>query len=266
MLLMFLSTSGLIPLTVSAVLLSGFLFPWLTVMAEAWKWRLPGALLLLALALMAVAAGRSGYDVRHPRATGLFYYLDGDKGEAFFVSTDRDVNSWTKSFLQNGLERTNLRRFTPLDAPALASRAPLAQIEAPVLSVMQDVCLGDLRILQLRAAPALRARALWISADRCRVLAATVGGKEIARPPSASDETGWGLYYVGLPENGPILSLVVRRTDNPVIRIVAQFDGFPAFVETSFPPRPDYFMPSPTLMFDSATLVSRTHPIPAVRP
>lgn len=261
MLLDLLSTSGLIPLAISATLLLGFLLPVILVVAASWRGWLPAGLAALTLCLMVVAATRAGYNQAHPEAVGLFYYLDADTGRASFVTTDSRLNTWTAAFMKAGVEHGNLRTYAPFAAPVLLSPAPAAPLEPPALSTLQDVGAGDLRILRLQLRSPRHSRAMWISAGSS-ILGALINGKEIAALPAGGTEGGWGVYYVGAPESTVELSLVTRREEKLSLRVVDQSDGFPALGGSPYPPRPPDLMPSPALIIESSTLVSRTFQLP----
>lgn len=252
----FMTTSGLAPMTVAVALLSAFLTPLAIIMIRPARWWLPGAAATLALFLIVLATTRSAYHASRPRATSLFYHLDSDTGEAMYASMDTELNSWTSMFLQDGVERRNLGEHVPFDAPALTARAPTARLDPPLLSVLEDASVGDLRVIRLRIRSARQARALWISGDGSRVLGGTVNGKEVA----GSEETRgrpWRLYYAGLPQEGIVLSLAVRRDGSLGLRVTDVSDGLPAIEGKPAPPRPDHLMASPALPFDTATMVSR---------
>lgn len=258
-----LSTSGLVPLTVAVVLLLGLLLPLVLVMSVAWRWSLPGALAAIAVAVQAAGAAQRGYDESRPRATGLFYYLDCDKDEAFFVTSDGGINEWTSHYIAGTVERGELGRFIPFSGPVLVARGSLEKIEAPSLAVLEDRSAGEWRILTLRVRSQRRARALWITAGGCRILGSAVNGREIEPRPAGMPDSPWALYYVGDSRDGVDLSLVLRRGERPAFRVVDQSDGLPSLDESRFPARPARFMPSPALMLDSSTLVGKTFEIPS---
>jgi len=103
---------------------------------------------------------------------------------------------------------------------------------------------------------------LWISAAKGRILGALINGKEVTAQPGGENDGGWGVYYVGAPDSTVELTLVTRREEKLSLRVVDQSDGFPASGGAPYPPRPPDLMPSPALIFDSSTLVSRVFQLP----
>ncbi len=252
------STSGLVPITVAVALLLGFLVPHLHIMTAHNRWLLPGGAALAAVVLIIAAMSRSGFDSKHPRADSIFYALNVDTGTAVWVSSDKAPDAWTSQFFSGQVESTRLTNWIPVQVPVLQTHAPVAQLAAPKASVLDDITLGDSRILRLWITSPRQARIAWIIAPSAKVTEASVNGKPI--PPSDANSHGgnWGFYYAGLPEKGIILGLSVKPSQPLELKIVDQSDGLPDIPGVSFKPRPHDLMPAPWPPFDSSTLVSKS--------
>ncbi len=266
LILILLSTSGLILEAFLATLLLGLLAPQLELLGGhrgpplrgRAKWLLPAGAALLGLGLVATTVFTSQFDARHPRADSIFYYLDSDTGKASWVSLDRAPDDWTSQFLARAAERVRLGDFLPLRGPALASPAPAAPLPAPALMPLDDLTIGESRLLRLQASSLRNAPYLWVVVEKGEIRHAKLNGKPLAPGAGAGGAARWALVYSGLPKEGLDLTLEVSAREPLAIRVTDQTDGLPSLDGIQIHPRPESLMPSPTAPFDSSTLVSKT--------
>jgi peptidase M28-like protein len=256
--LMLVSTSGLVLITAAVALLLGFLAPYLHLMTARRKWWLAEAAGLASLVFFAAGVLESGYDSQHPRADSIFYALNADSGKALWVSIDSSPDEWTSQFLTGAVEQGVMSEFTFGKRPVLKAPAPSLQLDAPHVATMDDVTIGEVRILRLWVASPRHARALWIEIQNAKVLEADVNGKQVGDARSGSGVENWGLVYTGLPKEGIVLTLKVPAPQKPMLKVCDFSDGLPEIPGHSFRRRPEYLMPSPLLRYDSSTLVTRT--------
>jgi hypothetical protein len=246
------STIGLV--MILAVLLFGFIMPLLDPLLMWAKWFLPGAALVLCLALLIVAVVSSRFDRNHPRQDYVFYHLDVDKQEGAWLS-DQRPDAWTSQFFPANTPRVNAPEL-----PLLAGRewlknpAPVAQFEAPKIDTVDDQTSNGLRTLRLRISSPRHAPIVSVSLDRnTEVTATAVNGKLLqnSTPPNQ-----WGLRYFGLPPEGIELTLTIRTAGPVKIRVIDQSYGLPELPGTVLKPRPDGFIPAP-YPYSDLTLVER---------
>jgi len=93
-----------------------------------------------------------------------------------------------------------------------------------------------------------------------RILSALINGRPLPAAAMDGKTNSWGCYFVASPEEGLSLTLVLPAGDTPQLRIIDQLDGLPSLEGAAPEPRPADLMPTPTLPFDSSTLVGRTYP------
>ena len=112
-------------------------------------------------------------------------------------------------------------------------------------------------MLRLRVIIPPSVRVAWVAVPDARVLEADLNGKPITyigTPPLAG---AWELEYTAPPKDGFLLTLQVKASDPLTVRLVTVADGLPQIPGVSFKSRPDELMPSPSVPFDSCTLVSK---------
>jgi peptidase M28-like protein len=254
LLLMLVSTSALPVVIVPVALLAGFLIPHLHVMTAHKRWWLPAAALATALVFIATAMATSGYDAAHPRSDSLFYALDADTGRAVWMTMDKSPDAWTSPFLSGRIKHANLDVFLPQETPVLEAAAPVLELAPPEVTAMDDVTLGDDRLLRLRVTSPQPGSSLWITFPGARVKEASINGKKI----DGAEALRKGLLYTAVPDGGIVLTLEVAASDALALRVINISRGLPEIPGAPVRPRPDDFMPRQGSFLDSSTLVIKT--------
>jgi hypothetical protein len=258
LLVVLVGTLAIVPLTVTVALLVGFLVPQLRILTAPWGWWVAAASALAALVLIVAGAASSAYDSDHPRADSIFYALDADTGKASWVSAEPAPDSWTAQFLTGPVGKGSLEQLALGRTPAVESPAPAVALPAPDLTTLDDISIGDSRLMRFRLSFAPAARLVWVAVDKARVTEAQVNGKKITGSGS-NPVTGWLLVYAAPPPTGLLLTLEVAASSSPVLRVFQDSEGLPALPGMNFVPRPADLMPAPfSLPLDSSTVVSKT--------
>jgi len=258
LLIMLLSTTALLPITVTVALLMGFLAPQIHLMTKQWTWWVSTVAALATLAFLITAMAKSGYDAKHPRADSLFYVLNADTGKAVWASADESPDGWTSQFLNLRSPRGSLAEYGPFKRDYLKSPAPALPLAGGSAEAVDDLTMGEVRMLRLRLIVPSGARIAWIAVPDARVLEADLNGKPITYAGTPPPAGAWEVEYTAPPKDGFLLTLQVKPSDPVTVRLVAVSDGLPYIPGASFKPRPDELMPSPSVSFDSCTLVSKT--------
>ncbi len=260
LLLILLSTSGLLPLSLAVALLLGFLAPHLDIITAQRRWLLPGAAALVGVGLIIAGMFFHRFDAEHPRADSVFYALNADTRKAVWASSDKAPDEWTSQFFPAPPQAGSLAEWGPFEGVFMKSAAPGTSLAAPTIAPIDDLTVGDNRILHLRVMSPRQARRVWISVQNAVVLEANVNGRKIGgTDPAAQGGGSWGFFYTGLPKEGLTLTVEVKGTPPLTIKVVDQSDGLPEIQGMSFKPRPDTVMPAPWPPFDSSTLVGKSY-------
>lgn len=262
MVLMLLSTSGLVPLTLAVGLLIGVLTPHLRIISAPKRWLVPAGAGIVALGFWGYAVWHRDYSSANPRADSVFYVFDADSGKAIWASADPQPDKWTLQFLTDVPRNGDLSEYGMAKMPLLTSQAPAHQFLPAEVTILADQKTGDTRSLELKISPR-GARVTRLHLENARLLDASINGRKIDSP--SSENAKWRLVCVGFPEEGFKLTLRLASSTPPVLTVVDQHDGLPSLPGRVITPRPDDLMPSPSVPMDSSSLVVKRFPF-AIQP
>ncbi len=254
-LIAYMGSAALVPTVIATALLTGILYPQLRLMTARNKWWPAGASLVLALALFAGAALGRGYDADHPATDTLLYWYDADSRTAEWVAPGGVPDEWTAQFLGPNASKAVEREIGPFKIDVLKAPAPVVDLEAPRAAVLDAGAEKGIRRLKVQIMAPPQARVLWIEVRGPAVREAAIGGKKAGTLPR---EGPLKMYFAGVPAGGLTLDLTCVGPENPDLRVVAQCDGLPKIPGASYKPRPAHLMPSPSMPFDSTTMISRS--------
>lgn len=243
---------------VFVVLLSGLLIPHLSFIPASVKWVLPALLLAVSVVLLIAGSFTSGSDRNHAMQNTVFYGLDADASKAVWASADAGTDSWTQQFF-NGANSAPLSEYFPFNSrPFLQAQAPVAQLDAPQVEVVNDETNNNQRTLRLRVKSPRQAQIITLAVDAdAQVTSSSVNGKEIKGRYGAG--IPWALRYYGLPQDGIEVTLVSSKAGTPIsVRVVDQSYGLPTGGQISVQPRSENMMPA-MLPFTDSTFVTKSY-------
>jgi len=272
--ILFLALSGM-----TAVMIFGLIIPYIDFLTRGWRWIVPGAFGVLAIAMIIKGNAASNFDASQPHPDSIFYFQDTDRGRARWVSLDSRPDRFTSQFFQHHVRGGWLQKLAGLatrDTPdsnvASIARdfanlnrgrttegdAPLISIAPPTLKVLDDSTVGGTRTVKMHIASARQASIIWMSVPvGVTVLGASIDGKS----PGDRITDGWSGWYWRAPGAGFDLTLELATPAPFVVTVVDQTDGLPTTPDLAIRPRPPDTMPTPFLFFDSTTLVRKTFAI-----
>ncbi len=245
-------------LIVLVVLLAGLLVPHLSIIPASVRWALPAVLAAVSVALLIAGSVTSGFDRNHAQANTIFYGFDADASRAVWASADERTDSWTQQFF-NSPNSAPLAEYFPFNSRSfLQSPAPVTELSAPHVEVVNDETSNNVRTLRFRVKSSRQAEVVTLAVDAdALVTASSVNGKEIKGPYGPG--TPWALRYFGLPQEGIEVTLVSSKPGTPInVRVVDQSYGLPTGPQISVQPRPDYMMPS-IRPFTDSTFVTKSY-------
>lgn len=243
---------------VLVVLLSGLLIPHLSFIPASIKWVLPAVLAAVGVAFLIAGSFTSRFDRNHAQQNSVFYGFDADASKAVWATADGRTDSWTQQFF-NGANSAPLSAYFPFSSrPFLQAQAPVAQLNAPQVEVVNDETNNNQRTLRLRVKSLRQAQIVTLAVDAdAQVTASSVNGKEIKG--RYGNGIPWALRYYGLPQEGIEVTLVSSKPGTPInVRAVDQSYGLPAGPQVSVQPRPENMMPS-MLPFTDSTFVTKSY-------
>jgi hypothetical protein len=235
------------------VLLLGMLLPQLNLAATSRRWLLPGGALTASLFLIVAAMAASGVDKDHPRQNSVFYALNADTGKAIWVSSDESQGEWSSQFFTAAAQKGALTEYLPWPGDSyLKGVAPVASVNAPEVSVLEDRADNGGRLLRLRVSSPRQAAVISIFVD-ATVQLAVVNGKPIREGAEQSESTPgkqWTLHYCAPPAEGIELTLSLKSMEPVRLVVVDESRGLPEPPGAVYTPRPDHTISSPILPGD----------------
>lgn len=235
------------------VLLFGLLLPQLRLIATPFKWVLPGAAAVVAIVLLVIGAMINAAPAdRQPNR--ILYALNTDTGKAIFAGDTSTGDQRTTQFFSGATEKGSLADF----AYARKSRdytlnpAPVAQLAAPEMSIVEDKSVDGIRTIKLRLSSPRQAGVVAIYVDSsAQVLNAAVNNTTITDEPNER----WGLQIEGFPKEGVEIQMQVKASEPLKLRLVDQSFGLPAVnAASSVQPGTPTSNPDLTLLVKSYSL------------
>jgi len=221
-------------------------------------------LLLLGAGLvmtLVVVLGR-GFDTRHPRGEELFYAIDVDQQEGFWVSSDAVSGSWLDDFMGDQASAANMTRIMPdYDQDILILKSALPAFAAATLKVYSDRTIDGERELSLRLQPGGSGEYinLLFAADG-GISSAFVNGFPVKVPgsqgtsesePGESSLPGWWRWRLyGIPEQGADIVITLAVGQPVPLKIVEVEHTMPG----GAPARPDSSMSRKYTWSDSTVI------------
>jgi hypothetical protein len=204
--------------------------------APAPRQRLRGAAPALVASVLTVVCVAIGlvvdrFDAPHPAPEHLMYVLDADTGQARWVSADSRPGSWNSQYVS---KREDIgSEFPSLGGDVWTGPARVANLPAPVLTVVSDSTSDGRRTLTLNLKPQRPVRLIYLRVDDATTLSATVDSRPIAEEMVSNP---FELTFHAPPADGVPITLVLDKTGPVRIRVADGSDGLDAL--PGFTPRP----------------------------
>ena len=185
----------IVPVLLMALML-GLFIPHLDLFARLYRWALPvTAISVTAVALIAGSITAKP-DAANPQADSIFYALNADTGQALWISEDPQPDVWTSQFLGTEFKRGKLTELFPQDSKELLfAPAPVLNLDAPQVKLLDDHTTGDTRILQMHVTTP--GQVPWVEVEiesSGPISHINLGGKQISLSKrSGSPEPEWIL-------------------------------------------------------------------------
>jgi len=242
---------------IMVVLLTGLILSQLNIMAASRSVFLPVTSSAAGAILIVVGILSSGFDKNSPKPNNIFYALNTDRQKAVWGSSDDRPDEWTSQFLATGAPKGALSDYLPSNyAGFLNSEAPVTEISAPKIDLLDDRTNANVRTLRLRITSPRQAPAVFVQVvSEAAVLKAEINGNQLDH--STKPVLQWGLRYYALPKEGAILTLDVSPGPGLRLRVIDQSYQLPEVPNLTIKPRPDYMIPGLSSYSDS-TLVSKS--------
>jgi hypothetical protein len=213
----------------NVILLLTLLTPLLAAVARATGLAIPAAAAGVALPLLVYAVAGTSFNEREPKMVHLCYGMDCNKGEAYWLSKDQELDDWLKNFFESTDQKGSVEDFVPGEkGEFLRAKAPVSrEIAAPEVTVTSDRLVGDVREMVLRVySPRKAARIDVAFAPEVKVLSSSINGMAL-RNDAENDGGPWRLLYQGLSYDGFDVEVRLPRDQHPRVVVREQTFGVP---------------------------------------
>ncbi len=233
---------------------------------------LPALVLLgVGLVLTAMIVFDRGFDARYQRGEELFYAIDVDQQQGFWVTPDARAGSWLGNFMGSDARNANVSRILPgYDQAVLIRATAMPAFKAATLEVKSDRVVDGQREISLHLqSPANAEYINLLFARAVHISAASVNGFKVAlpeerqatsspvekasamkEPDKDQPQNWWRWRWYGLPEGGADIVLTIEPDKPLPVRIIEVNWGTP----DGAPQRPDNSMPKPYRWSDSTVI------------
>ena len=230
-------------------MLLGLLVPLIDVLTH--RLLLPWLALATGILFLVTGSFTSGFDTDHPRPDNLFYAVDGSTGNALWLSQDKYLDEWTRTFFPGNPERRRIPEiFGEGSRDYWAAAAPVFDLPAPTIEVLEDSTEGNSRKINIQVRSLRQAPRLSLSVEGTGVISSKVEGRLF----SQAFRREWSLKGFGIPEEGLNIELNVQAGSPFKIRVIDFSYELPL---TSSQPRPSNMIAQPFGISDT-TVVART--------
>jgi hypothetical protein len=231
------------------VMLLGLAAPLIDVLTRSLV--LPWLSLATGILFLVTGSFTSGFDTGHPRPYYLFYAVDGSTGNALWLSQDKYLDEWIRTFFPGNPEQRRIPEiFGDRSSEFWAATAPVFALPAPAIEVLEDSTTANIRKINIQVRSLRRAPKLSLSLEGTGVISSKVEGRLFS--PAFRRE--WSLKSFGIPEEGLNIELNVQAASPFKVRVIDFSYQLP---QTNSQPRPPDMIPQPSGLNDT-TLVAKT--------
>ncbi len=229
------------------VMLLGLLVPLIDVLIR--RLLLPWLALATGILFLVTGSFTSGFDTGHPRPDNLFYAVDGSTGNALWLSQDKYLDEWTRTFFPANPERRRIPEiFGDRSGDFWAAAAPVFALPAPAIKVLKDTTTANSRKMNIQVRSLRHAPELSLSVEGTGVISSKVEGRLF----SQAFRPEWYLKGFGIPEEGLNIELNVQAGSPFKIRVTDFSYELP---QTDSQPRPSNMIAQPFGLSETTVVV-----------
>lgn len=207
------------------------------------SWQLPGLALGGALAGLALGHATRLPTPDQPQQTHLFYALDADHGQAYWLSAAPHPDAWTRLLLTQPQYRPLPAIFPRQTTSILHQAAPALALPPATLSVLADATVGGhrrLRLLLRPGRPGVLALRLVLAGDSGQLRALRVAGHPV---PARALRAMTSINFLAPRPGGEVLELETAAPGP--LRLVATTRSLGLPPVPGLPPLPVNVVPAP---------------------
>lgn len=216
----------------------------------------------------------SDFEAGKARPNSLLYVYDADADKALWVTYDKTLDPWTKTYLTNNPENAQaLQRFSLFSkygtAFTYSSEALVRTIAEPTITFTRDTIIGTQRHLKIRIESARDVNRYDIFADEATSIHnfTANGAKIISQKGSAYKRNGRKILSYYIVDNEP-LELQFSIDAKQVLDMELFESSFDLMTNPLFKMerRSSTMMPMPFVLTDAVVVIKQVRPSPEARP
>ena len=228
--------------------------------------------LLVSVGFFAKAHYESGYEKGKAKSNSLVYIYDVNTKKAHWVTYDKNLDVWTKSYLGENPKQATSWGETPLfskyDSPfTFAAEAPVKELAKPTIEFLKDSLSGNQRYIKIKISPNRKVNRYDIFANEKITFYnfKANGAKQLEQKGSKMNRNGKKIVSYYVVNNEPLeMQFVIDKTavfDMSLLESSFDLMYNPLFDMT---PRASWMMPTPFVLNDAVVIKERIKPSPKV--
>ena len=218
------------------LILASALAPQIHLLTNRARYRLAGALTVLALVVFGLGYVNNLPSPDSPRLNCLSYGVDWNANKAYWLSTDHELDEWTQQFFPGeDADRGSCETFLPGDTTAYRkAEAPMPPFGPPTFDVQSDTIVDGKRVLEMHYTPSRDNYQTSIHAlDDVKIERVEVNGQVLVDSPK-----NWYGNFKLVPRDGFPMRLVMAPDTPLKFHVREETYGVPAFEQ--YEPRPTH--------------------------
>lgn len=232
------------------------------VISESLKKTVPAIFGIAALIFLIVGIVPRTNGKQTPAHKNLFFAQNADTNKAVWSSVDAKVNDWTKLFLSEKPETGKIADVFPSNySQFLYKSAQTIEKSAPIVELLEEKTVDDIRILRFKLSSARKAPVIYIFAPAENQIQKIQFKKTTLNPneyPPQKDAIYRKLFtYFAIPPEG--LEFTVETKKDTPLKLIAteQTYGLPESIENKQVAVPENMIFS-DIIYNNSTLISKS--------
>lgn len=234
------------------------------------RWAL--SFLLISIGFFAKAHYESGYQKGKAKSNSIVYIYDADKNKAHWVTYDKNLDDWTKSYLGENPKEGVSYNETPLFSKyaskfTFATETTVKDLAKPTIEFLKDSVSGNQRYLKIKISPNRSVNRYDIFASEKIVFDdfKANGARQLEQKGSKMNRKGKKILSYYVVNNEPLeMQFTIDKSalfDMQLLESSFDLMSNPLFNMTA---RASWMMPTPFVLNDAVVIKKRIKPTPKV--
>tara|TARA_R110002126_G_scaffold18936_3_gene71703 strand:- start:1686 stop:4076 length:2391 start_codon:yes stop_codon:yes gene_type:complete len=228
--------------------------------------------LLASIGFFAHAHYESGYEKGKAKSNSLLYVYDAESKVAKWVTYDKNLDSWTKSYLGENPKAPQKLNATPLFSKynskfTYATTADLRELPLPTIQFLRDSTAGNQRYLKIRISPNRKVNRYDIFANEKMTITnfKANGAQNLEQKGASLPRRGLKIVSYYVVANEPLeMEFSIDRSNVFDMQLLESSFDLMQNLLFSMQKREDWMMPTPFILNDAVVIKQRIKPSPPI--